>query len=94
MSESIMRAGPIDQSRSEAHLHRALWLIKFLRAMGAPCLIRADCGGLVLRLRNPSSQRWRIRHGNSGQRDNASVLRVASVRARSSANRATGILDT
>ena len=33
MSESIMRAGPIDQSRSEAHLHRALWLIKFLRAM-------------------------------------------------------------
>jgi hypothetical protein len=28
-----MRAGVIDQTPSEAYLHRALWLIKFLRAM-------------------------------------------------------------
>jgi hypothetical protein len=33
MGEAIMTTGVIDQTPSEAHVHRALWLIKFLRAM-------------------------------------------------------------
>jgi predicted secreted protein len=33
MASDNVISGVIDQAPSEAHLHRALWLIKFLRAM-------------------------------------------------------------
>ena len=38
----------IDQTPSEVALHRVLWLIKFLRAMCAPCVARTRRGARVL----------------------------------------------